>query len=90
MTVLDPWDIDDDDPWGSDPDDDDGDWVARFDPDPYLGLTYEQAAAEARARYDRFYPRRPGTPAAPASNGPACGITRMQITARTPDGQPVL
>ena len=58
--------------------------------DPYFGLTPQQAARLARQRFDAYYVRRPGVPAAPHSLGPAYGIRRMRVTCRHHDGGPVL
>lgn len=44
----------------------------------------------ARALWRAINPRLPGTPAVPCSYGPACGITKLRVTARTTDGTPVL
>lgn len=61
-----------------------------YDMDPYHGLTPSQAARLARQRFDAYYVRRPGIPAAPHSLGPAYGIERLRVTARHDDGRPVL
>lgn len=60
------------------------------DPGFWLDVDPDDIPQVARTIFRMYYPRAPGTPAVPSSYGPACGMRRVTVTARTPSGELVL